>query len=543
MKTIKNLTADELRKSILQLAIQGKLVKQNPNDEPASELVKKIYEEKKKLIAEGKIKKDKNESYIFKDDDNCYYEKIGNNASIKLEDLPFDIPDNWTWIRFGNLVNISTGASFKKEQAIQENKSNYTRVLRGGNILPFQYLLKNDDLYIPNDLVSNDIILKANDLITPAVTSLENIGKVAVIEKNYDNVTAGGFVYIFRPNFNSNLISNLIMDFMSSSAFQEMMKSITKKSGQAFYNMNKERLKDLYFPLPPLEEQQRIVDKINSFEPLLQEYEGYEKKLTELESTFADKLKKSILQYAIEGKLVKQDPNDEPASVLLERIKAEKEKLIKEGKIKRDKNESYIYQGDDKNYYEQIGKITAKLDIPFEINNAVWSKLKNIAFITKLAGFEYSEYDNPNLSQSGVPLFKGKNVQNSKVVYEFEGYIPLDISNKLWRSQVTKKCLLTPYVGTIGNVGIHNKEGVYHLGSNVGKIEIYNNYSLNIMEEYVFFYLKSYTGYDELTKFKKATAQESISIDAIRETMIPIYPIRIQKMMVNKLNIINQLLY
>ena len=183
MKTIKNLTADELRKSILQLAIQGKLVKQNPNDEPASELVKKIYEEKKKLIAEGKIKKDKNESYIFKDDDNCYYEKIGNNASIKLEDLPFDIPDNWTWIRFGNLVNISTGASFKKEQAIQENKSNYTRVLRGGNILPFQYLLKNDDLYIPNDLVSNDIILKANDLITPAVTSLENIGKVAVIEK------------------------------------------------------------------------------------------------------------------------------------------------------------------------------------------------------------------------------------------------------------------------------------------------------------------------------------------------------------------------
>lgn len=308
-------------------------------------------------------------------------------------------------------------------------------------------------------------------------------------------------------------------------------------------NISMGLIEDFLIPLPPLIEQQRIVEKINFLEPLIQDYDKYEKQLTELESSFVDKLKKSILQYAIEGKLVKQDQNDEPASVLLERIKAEKEALIKTGKIKRDKNESYIFQGDDKNYYEQIGKITAKLDIPFEINNAVWSKLKNIAFITKLAGFEYSEYVNPNLSQSGVPLFKGKNVQNSKVVYEFEGYIPLDISNKLWRSQVTKKCLLTPYVGTIGNVGIHNKEGVYHLGSNVGKIEIYNNYSLNIMEEYVFFYLKSYTGYDELTKFKKATAQESISIDAIRETMIPIYPIRIQKMMVNKLNIINQLLY
>ena len=438
MKTIKNLTADELRKSILQLAIQGKLVKQNPNDEPASELVKKIYEEKKKLIAEGKIKKDKNESYIFKGDDNCYYEKIGNNASIKLEDLPFDIPDNWTWIRFGNLVNISTGASFKKEQAIQENKSNYTRVLRGGNILPFQYLLKNDDLYIPNDLVSNDIILKANDLITPAVTSLENIGKVAVIEKNYDSVTAGGFVYIFRPNFNCNLISNLIMDFMSSSAFQEMMKSITKKSGQAFYNMNKERLKDLYFPLPPLEEQQRIVDKINSFEPLIQEYDKYEKQLTELESTFAEKLKKSILQFAIEGKLVKQDPNDEPASVLLERIKAEKEKLIKEGKIKRDKNESYIYQGDDKNYYEKIGLNVFNVAVPFHVPSSwFWAKIGTICNIVN--GFtplrSNANYWNSNdycwmtvedINDQGKYLFETSQHISNSAIKSLDKIVPAD---------------------------------------------------------------------------------------------------------------------
>ena len=139
-------------------------------------------------------------------------------------------------------------------------------------------------------------------------------------------------------------------------------------------------------------------------------------------------------------------------------------------------------------------------------------------------------------------MFKGKNVQNSHVVYEFEGFIPLEISNKLWRSQVTKKCILTPYVGTIGNVGIHNKQGIYHLGSNVGKIEVFNNYSLNVMEEYIFYYLKSHTGYDQLTKFKKATAQESISIDAIRETLIPVYSIEIQKNIVNKIQTINQLL-
>lgn len=146
------------------------------------------------------------------------------------------------------------------------------------------------------------------------------------------------------------------------------------------------------------------------------------------------------------------------------------------------------------------------------------------------------------MTSDGIPLFKGKNVQNSKVIYEFEGHIPLEISNQLSRSQVTKKCLLTPYVSTIGNVGIHYREGIYHLGSNVGKKEIYNNYNTNVTEEYVFYYLKSYSGFNELTKFKKATAQESISIDAIRETLIPIPPYRIQVSTHEKVSKINQLI-
>ena len=128
------------------------------------------------------------------------------------------------------------------------------------------------------------------------------------------------------------------------------------------------------------------------------------------------------------------------------------------------------------------------------------------------------------------------------MIYEFEGHIPLKISNQLSRSQVTKKFLLTPYVGTIGNVGIHYREGIYHLGSNVGKIEIYNNYNTNVTEEYVFYYFKSYSGFNELTKFKKATAQESISIDAIRETLIPIPPYRIQVSTHEKVSKINQLI-
>ncbi len=155
----------------------------------------------------------------------------------------------------------------------------------------------------------------------------------------------------------------------------------------------------------------------------------------------------------------------------------------------------------------------------------VWTSIDDIAFVTKLAGFEYTEFIANNLTKAnGVPLFKGKNVQDGKIIYKFESFIPKAISDELPRSQVRKKCLLTPYVGTIGNIGIHEKEGIYHLGSNVGKIEILNNRQTDVYEEYVKLFLQSPSGYKELTKQKKATAQDSISIEAIREVLIPIPP-------------------
>ena len=251
-------------------------------------------------------------------------------------------------------------------------------------------------------------------------------------------------------------------------------------------------------------------------------------------------LKNSILQWAIQGKLVPQNPKDEPAQKLLEKIRAEKDRLIKEGRIKKDKKESIIYRGDDNKHYEKIGHSDTKCiddEIPFEEPAGwAWAKINNIAFVTKLAGFEYTEYIAENLQPTGIPLFKGKNVQNGKIIYHFEAYIPEKLSDELPRSQITKKCLLTPYVGTIGNIGIHNKEGKYHLGSNVGKIEVFNpEKEALIMEEYLHYYLMSSTGYSELTKYKKATAQESISIDAIRDVYVPIPPIKEQVKIVAKL--------
>ena len=181
--------------------------------------------------------------------------------------------------------------------------------------------------------------------------------------------------------------------------------------------------------------------------------------------------------------------------------------------------------------------------MPFEIpENWCWTTINDIAFVTKLAGFEYTKYIADNISKNdGIPLFKGKNVLNGEVVYEFESYIPRHISDELFRSQISKKCLLTPYVGTIGNIGIHNKEGIYHLGSNVGKIELFNGLCVNVYEEYVKFYLLSSYGYKELTKQKKATAQESISIEAIREVLIPLPPVAEQLRIVNEID--NKLSY
>ena len=429
--------------------------------------------------------------------------------------MPFDIPDNWTWIRLGNLVNIQTGASFKKEEAIQDNKDGYIRVLRGGNILPFKYLFKPDDLFIPVNIINESIKLKENDLITPAVTSLENIGKVAVIDVNIGNTTAGGFVYIFRPFFNDIYVSTMIMDFMSSSLFQKLMKEITKKSGQAFYNMNKERLKDIYFPLPPLEEQQRIVNKINSFEPLIQEYDSYEKKLTELEADFPERLKKSILQYAIEGKLVKQDPNDEPASVLLERIKAEKEALIKAGKIKRDKNESYIYQGDDKNYYEKI------------IGKWVISKLKDVGCII---GGGTPRTDNALYWNGDILWATPADMSNKyKYISETKKKITLLGLEKSSATMIKEESIIMSSRAPIGYLLINKQP----LSTSQG-CKSFSRFSKNVLDiEYLYYYLNAVI--KDIQERGSGTTFKEISGKEFGETIVLIPPINEQIKIANKI--------
>ena len=259
---LNNVLNEKLKKSVLQEAIQGKLVPQLAEEGTAQELLEQIKAEKLKLVKEGKLKKSAlNESVIFRGDDNKYYELIDNSPVCIDEFLPFQIPETWVWCKVKDLLEIQTGASFKKEQANANKKG--IRILRGGNILPNKYIFKDDDVFVSEEFVNANTILKKNCIITPAVTSLENIGKMAVIEKDYNNVSAGGFVFIINSYIQDFNHSLLLAYFLQSPFLIEAMRGITKKSGAAFYNLGKERLKELYLPLPPMAEQSRIVGKIN----------------------------------------------------------------------------------------------------------------------------------------------------------------------------------------------------------------------------------------------------------------------------------------
>ena len=257
-----------IRKSILQEAIQGKLVPQIAEEGTARELLEQIKTEKEKLVREGKLKKSAlTDSVIFRGDDNKYYEQVGKSDKEITEEIAFDLPNGWSWCRLKDICSIFTGATFKKEETVTTKEG--VRILRGGNISPFELRIKDDDIFLTKDKVKEDIILKENDILTPAVTSLENIGKMVRVNSDMPNTTVGGFVFIIRLYLKNQWLSKYILYLLSSPFMIDFMKSITNKSGQAFYNIGKERLSTALLPIPSLAEQHRIVAQIEKlFEQL-----------------------------------------------------------------------------------------------------------------------------------------------------------------------------------------------------------------------------------------------------------------------------------
>ena len=350
---------------------------------------------------------------------------MGNNPPVCIDDevSEFDLPEGWEFAKISTLLNIQTGASFKKESATTNQK--LVRVLRGGNILNGSYHFFDNDIFLDNNLVPDSILLWRNDLITPAVTSIENIGKIARVEQTYNNVTAGGFVFILRPYCQIDELSKYLLYALQSSYFNKQLKAITKKSGQAFYNLGKERLLQLILPIPPLAEQVRIVAEIEKFEPLIAEYDKLEQQATKLDDEIYGKLKKSILQYAIQGKLVPQDPNDEPASVLLERIRAEKK-----AKLGKKYVDSCIYKGDDNCYYEHIaGRAQDEpVEVPFDIPKG-WSWSRIVTISDSYIGLTYKPTDIVN--DGGYIVLRSSNIKDGKICLEDIVKVSSSIPDKL----------------------------------------------------------------------------------------------------------------
>ena len=487
------MTPQELKNSILQQAIQGKLVEQRPEEGTAEELFQQIQKEKQRLIADGKIKKEKPLPEITEDE------------------KPFDIPESWKWVRLGSVFLTSSGTTPARSnlEYYTNGKINWVRTTDLNNAVLNSCEVKIsakafDDYHLE--------IIPRNSICIAMYGGAGTIGKNARID--FDT-TINQSVCAVHPN--------ILCDMKYVHYFVQFFRPFWMNyaaGSRKDPNINQIIIKNACFPLPPLAEQKRIVAKIEELLPYIHRYEEAWRKLEAFNSHFPSDMKKSLLQYAIQGKLVEQRPEEGTAEELFERIQEEKQRLIADGKIKKTKS---------------LPIITSE-DIPVIFPNS-WKVcyIDDIAFVTKLAGFEYTEYIAPNLTTTGIPLFKGKNVQNGRLVFDFDSYIPEHVSNNLQRSQILKKCLLTPYVGTIGNIAIFDGSFKAHLGSNVGKIELLNGDNEYVIEEYVLYYLRSGIGFQQLTKYKKATAQESISIDAIRNVIIAIPPLAEQKRIVAKL--------
>jgi len=348
------MTAQQLKNSILLMAVQGKLVPQDPNDEPASVLLERIHAEKERLIKEKKIKREKNPSVIFKGADNTPYEKIGDEVRSLADEVPFDIPDSWEWVRLGELFQHNTGKALNAANRTGQLKQYITT----SNLYWDRFELDNlKEMYFSESEIEKCTVIKGDLLVCEG----GDIGRASIWSYDY-------------PMCIQNHIHRLRAYVPLCTRFFYYLFDLYKHigwiggKGIGIQGLSSNAIHSLLFPLPPLAEQHRIVETIDKLQPYTDAYADVESTLDTLNTTFPERLKKSILQEAVQGKLVPQDSSDEPAEALLERIRAEKRRLIKEGKIKKDKHESVIFRRDN-SHYEKRGSEEVCIDdeIPFEV--------------------------------------------------------------------------------------------------------------------------------------------------------------------------------
>ena len=518
------MTAQQLKNSILQMAVQGKLVPQDPNDEPASVLLERIRAEKEQLIKEKKIKKEKNPSIIFRGADNLPYEKVGKNEPVCIaDDVPFEIPESWEWVRLGSIGDWGSGATPSRTHP----------EYYGGNI-PW---LKTGDLndgYIKSvpEFITDLALEKTSVRLNPVGSVLiamygATIGKLGILSIPATTNQACCACLPYSDFFNEYLFYFLMSQ---KQAF------IKRGEGGAQPNISKEKIISTLMPVPPVEEQHRIVKKLKILLPVIEKYANAEIAVDRLNKDFPEALKRSILQWAVQGKLVPQDPSDEPAEALLERIRVEKQRLVKEGKIKKDKHESIIFRRDN-SHYEKVGSEETCIDneLPFDIPDT-WSWVR----FADIAIFENGDRSNKypveaDYVSDGIPFFGAKDMGDKYMEFSTVRFITQEKFAQLGNGKLQNGDLVCLLRGSVGKTRIFKESEKYSTGFICAQMMIIRCLDLNILD-YLYALINSPYYCKAIESKITGTAVRQLPAREVANILIPLPPLNEQFRIIEKLS-------
>ena len=468
--------------------------------------------------------------------DNLPYEKVGNNKPVCIADeVPFDIPDSWEWVRISGVFSVVNGDRGKNYPAKSTLSNTGIPFISAVN-LDGKTVIEDNNLLCLSDEQFNKLgsgKLEKDDVVVCIRGSLGKHGRYP-----FEKGAIASSLVILRPHLNIPLLSDFIMMYLDSPLFFSEIKRYD--NGTAQPNLAAKSLEMFFLPLPPLPEQKRIVEKLNEVSSLTDNYAEAYVRVAELNQKFPELLKKSISQEAVQGKLVSQDPSDEPASVLLERIRAEKQKLVAEGKIKKDKNESVIFRRDN-SHYEKRGSEEVCIDdeIPFEIPDTwEWCRLGNI--LTKLTDGTHST---PKYTNTGIPFISVKDISSGKLNFNDCKYISIDEHQELYsRCNPELNDILLTKVGTTGIPVIVDTEKQFSLFVSVALLKFNNELIFN---KYVVQLINSPLVQKQVIKNTRGVGNKNWVMRDIANTLIAIPPSNEQHRIVAKLDeyfiLINQI--
>ena len=517
----------QLKNSILQWAIQGKLVPQDPNDEPASVLLERIREEKARLVKEKKIKKDKNESIIYRGEDNSYYEKFLATGVVKCidEEIPFEIPSSWEWTRISSIFQLNPRVEANDNMLAAFIPMEAISAVYGSDYHYYERKWK--------EIKSGFTQFADGDIAFAKITPCFQNRKSAVFSNLPNGIGAGTTeLKVLRP-YGETINRFYTLYFLESPYFID---EATFKGTANQQRIVVGYLENKLFPLPSIEEQCRIAGKIAEVLPIADRYGKTQTKLDNLNVELKNILKKSVLQEAIQGKLVPQIEAEGTAQELLEQIQQEKQKLAKEGKLKKSAlNDSIIFKGDDNKYYEQIGSKVVDItgDIPFEIPPTwMWCRFGTIVKMrigkTPPRGEQVYWSNGKHNWVSISDMVEGGTI---KAVKEKVSDIAV---NEIFKCYPTPKgSLLMSFKLTVGRTSILGVDA-YH-NEAIITIVPYADVN-NIFRDYLFYILPTISNSGDS---KDAIKGKTLNNKSLNNLLIPLPPLLEQKRIVTKIELVN----